>query len=129
MAALDFFVSGEKMAPEEAQSNAPRRRGRPPGSKNRRPRRARAGGGDLVAQLNTMVAELIKKNRQLQRQVARLTEKAGATKATKGVERGIRTLSRRVQKALGGQPQRKRRAAPANGRRKRATTTRRRKAS
>jgi len=52
------------MAPEEAQSNAPRRRGRPPGSKTRR-RRATGGGTDLVAQLNAMVAELIKKNRQL----------------------------------------------------------------
>jgi len=118
------------MAPEEAQTNAPRRRGRPPGSKNRQPRRTRAGGGDLVAQLNAMVAELIKKNRQLQRQVARLTERAGASKASKGVERGIRTLSRRVQKALGSQPARRRKpSAASNGRRKRATTTRKRRAS
>jgi hypothetical protein len=76
-----------------------------------------------------MVAELIKKNRQLQRQVAKLTEKAGANKATKGVERGIRTLSKRVQKALGSKPTRRRRAASTNGRRKRTTTTRRRRAS
>jgi uncharacterized coiled-coil protein SlyX len=117
------------MAPEEAQQNAPRRRGRPPGSKNRRARRGRAGGGDLVGQLNSMVAELIKKNKQLQRQVAKLTEKAGANKAGKGVERGIRTLSRRVQKALGSKPTRRRRTASTNGRRKRTTTTRRRRAS
>jgi uncharacterized coiled-coil protein SlyX len=117
------------MAPEEAQSNAPRRRGRPPGSKNRPTRRGRAGGGDLVGQLNTMVAELIKKNRQLQRQVARLTEKARADKANKGVERNIKSLSRRVQRALGTSKPTRRRAAPANGRRKRATTTRRRRAS
>ncbi len=116
------------MAPEEAQSTAPRRRGRPPGSKTRR-RRTAAGGGDLVAQLNAMVAELIKKNRQLQRQVARLSEKAGASKATKGVERSLRTISRRVQKALGGTTTRRRKAAPANGRRRKATTTRRKKAS
>ena len=76
-----------------------------------------------------MVAELIKKNRQLQRQVAKLSEKAGSTKATKGVERGIRTISRRVQKALGGKTTRRRKAAPANGRRRKATTTRRRKTS
>src|SRR5438093_270493 len=62
------------MAPEEAQQSGPRRRGRPPGSKNRRPGRRRAGGGDLVSQLNTMVAELIKKNRQLQRQVLKLRD-------------------------------------------------------
>jgi hypothetical protein len=76
-----------------------------------------------------MVAELIKKNRQLQRQVAKLSEKAGASKATKGVERGLRTISRRVQKALGGKTTRRRKAAPANGRRKKATATRRRRAS
>ena len=117
------------MAPEEAQSNAPRRRGRPPGSKTRRRRTTSGGGSDLVGQLNAMVAELIKKNRQLQRQVAKLSEKAGASNASKGVERGLRTISRRVQKALGGKTTRKRRAASTNGRRKKATTTRRRKAS
>src|SRR5438552_4319520 len=116
------------MAPEEAQSNAPRRRGRPPGSKTRRTRRTVGGGRDLVGQLNAMVAELIKKNRQLQRQVTKLSEKAGASKASKGVERGLRTISRRVQKALGGKTTTRRRAAPANGRR-RKTTTRRRRAS
>ncbi len=118
------------MAPEEAQSSAPRRRGRPPGSKTRRTRRARGGGVDLVGQLNKMVAELIKKNRQLQRQVAKLSEKAGASKATKGVERGLRTISRRVQKALGGKTTRRRKAASTNGRRRKAATTvRRRRAS
>lgn len=116
------------MAPEEAQSTAPRRRGRPPGSKTRR-RRAGSAGGDIVGQLNAMVAELIKKNRQLQRQVARLSEKAGASKASKGVERGLRTISRRVQKALGGQPTRRRRTAATNGRRRKTTTTRRRKSA
>ena len=117
------------MAQEEAQPTAPRRRGRPPGSKTRR-RRASSGGGDIVGQLNAMVAELIKKNRQLQRQVAKLTEKAGSSKASKGVERGIRTISRRVQKALGGQPaRRRRRTTAANGRRKRTTTTRRRRSA
>ena len=109
--------------PEEAQSNAPRRRGRPPGSKNKTPR---TGGADLVGQLNAMVAELIKKNRQLQRQVANLTARAERSSAGKSVERGIRTLSNRVQRALGSKPTRSRkRAAPANGRRKKATTRRR----
>ena len=117
------------MAPEEAQTSTPRRRGRPPGSKTRRRTATRGGGTDLIAQLNAMVAELIKKNRQLQRQVARLTEKAGASKATKGVERSLRTISRRVQKALGTKTTRRRKAAPANGRRRKAAATRRRKAS
>lgn len=114
------------MAPEEAQHNAPRRRGRPPGSKNKT-RSRRTGGGDLVGQLNTMVAELIKKNRQLQRQVAALTAKARASSTTKGVERGLRTISRRVQKALGGKTTRRRaKAAPANGRRRKTATRKRR---
>lgn len=114
------------MAPEEAQQNAPRRRGRPPGSKNKTTR-ARAGGGDLVGQLNSMVAELIKKNRQLQRQVASLTAKVEKSSAGKTVERGIKTLSRRVQRALGSKSTRARKkAAPTNGRRKRATTRKRR---
>jgi len=117
------------MAPEEAQSNAPRRRGRPPGSKTRRTRRTQGGGRDLVGQLNAMVAELIKKNRQLQRQVTKLSEKAGASKASKGVERGLRTISRRVQKALGSKTTRRRKAAATNGRRRKTATTRRRRAS
>jgi hypothetical protein len=75
-----------------------------------------------------MVAELIKKNRQLQRDVTRLTERARKSSATKGVERGIKTLSRRVQKALGGTTARRGRkpAAPTNGRRRKAATRRRR---
>ena len=72
-----------------------------------------------------MVAELISKNRKLERQVAKLSERAGASKATKGVERSLRTISRRVKKAL-GTTRRPRKVAPANGRRKKATTRRRR---
>ena len=115
------------MSPEEAQQNAPRRRGRPPGSKNKATRRRGAAGGDLVGQLNAMVAQLIKKNRQLTRQVATLSQRAEKSAAGRTVERGIRTLQRRVKKALGGAPKKRKRAAPANGRRKKATTTRRRR--
>src|SRR5207249_11927535 len=103
------------MAPEEAQQSGPRRRGRPPGSKNRRPGRRRAGGGDLVSQLNTMVAELIKKNRQLERQVVKLTEKANKSTSSKGVERGMRTLALRVPNALATTPARRGRAASTRG--------------
>ena len=115
------------MTPEEAQPNAPRRRGRPVGSKTRTPRK-RAAGGDLVTQLNAMVAELISKNRQLRREVNKLTDRARKSDASKSVERGIRTISRRVQRALGSTPTRRRRktAAPANGRRRKTTTRRRR---
>jgi len=126
-----FLFRGVKMAPEEAQQNAPRRRGRPPGSKTTRTRGVRAkraGASDLVSQLNAMVAALISKNRKLERQVAKLSDRAGASKTTKGVERSLRTISRRVQKALGPTRRRRKAAAPVNGRRKKATT-RRRKAS
>ncbi len=121
------------MAPEEGQQNAPRRRGRPPGSRNKttRARRTRGGGaGDLVGQLNAMVAELIKKNRGLQREVARLTERASKTPAGKSVERGLRTISRRVQRALDGGAKRRRKTttASSNGRRRKATPTRKRRA-
>ncbi|HKW71259.1 MAG TPA: hypothetical protein VJQ08_00365 [Candidatus Dormibacteraeota bacterium] len=76
-----------------------------------------------------MVAELISKNRQLRREVKRLTDRARKSEATKGVERGIRTISRRVQRALGATATRKRtkKAAPANGRRRKTTTKRRRR--
>ena len=116
------------MAPEEAQQNAPRRRGRPPGSKNRT-RSKRAEGGELVTRLNTMVAKLISENRTLRRQVTKLATKGTGT-ASKTVERGLRTISKRVERALGGKTTRRRTtAAPANGRRRKATTRRRRASS
>ena len=119
------------MSPEEAQQNPPRRRGRPPGSKTTRTRSKRAAGGELITQLNAMVAELISKNRQLQRQVTKLSERAGASSTNKGVERELRAISRRVQRALGTTTTKGRlkAAAPANGRRRKVTTRRRRAAS
>ena len=118
------------MAPEEAQQNAPRRRGRPPGSKNRTGRK-RAEGGELITRLNTMVAKLISENRTLRRQVAKMATKGKAT-STKTVERGLRTISKRVERALGTKTTRRRRstaAAPANGRRRKPATRRRRTSS
>jgi hypothetical protein len=116
------------MSPEEAQQNAPRRRGRPPGSKNRT-RGKRAEGGELVTRLNAMVAQLISENRTLRRQVAKLSTKGKGT-ANQTVERGLRTISRRVERALGTKkPGRRATAAAANGRRRKATTRKRRTAS
>jgi hypothetical protein len=115
------------MAPEEAQPNAPRRRGRPPGSKNRT-RRKRVDGGELVTRLNTMVARLISENRTLRRQVAKLSTKGKAV-GTKTVDKGLRAISRKVERALGTTGTRRPRAASSNGRGRKATTTRRRRAS
>ena len=114
------------MSPEEAQSNAPRRRGRPPGSKNRT-RRKRADGGELITRLNSMVAKLISENRTLRRQVAKLSTK-GIAAPTKKVDSGLRAISRKVERALSATKTRRGRAPSSNGRRKKATT-RRRKAS
>jgi hypothetical protein len=112
------------MSPEEAQQNAPRRRGRPPGSKNRT-RRKRAEGGELVTRLNTMVARLISENRSLRRQVAKMAAKGKST-GTKSVESGLRTISRRVERALSSKTTRRR--TSTNGRRKKAGTRKRRAA-
>ncbi|MFI5270193.1 MAG: hypothetical protein ACHQ7M_22670 [Chloroflexota bacterium] len=90
-------------------------------------RRKRIGGHELVEQLNAVVAQLIKENRKLKRQVEKLTER-GTTAASGAVERSLRTIQRRVQKALGTPKRRKRRtAAAAPATRKRATTTRKRR--
>jgi uncharacterized coiled-coil protein SlyX len=88
-----------------APSEAPKKR-----MAARRPRSSRAGGGDLVQQLNDMVAELIRENRKLKRQVDRLTER-GSTAASTAVERSLRTIQRRVQRALSGPVKKKRRAS------------------
>src|SRR5260370_13092 len=70
-----------------------------------------------------MVEELIKEKRKLKRQVEKLTT-GGAKAASGAVERSLRTIQRRVQKALGTPKRRKRRtAAAAPTARKRATPT------
>jgi hypothetical protein len=120
-------------ADESAQGQgAPRRRGRPPGAKSTttaRTRRKRLGGTELTEQLNRMVAELIKENRKLKRQVVKLTER-GVDSASSTVDRTLRTIQRRVQKALTAPVKRRRRktTAPATTRKK-AVTRRRKKTS
>jgi hypothetical protein len=106
------------------------RRGRPPGSTSKtgtRTRRKRLGGPELTEQLNHMVAELIRENRKLKRQVVKLTER-GTKVASTTVDRTLRTIQRRVQKALTAPAKRKRRkTAVAATTRKKAVTRRRRK--
>jgi uncharacterized coiled-coil protein SlyX len=102
------------MAPEEGSSGTSRRANRATTS-----RRAgkRVGGGDLIHQLNEMVAELIKENRKLKREVDKLTTK-GSAAASSAVERSLRTIQRRVQKALQVPVKRGRKTAGAKTRRK-----------
>jgi hypothetical protein len=77
-----------------------------------------------VKQLNAMVGELIKENRKLRRQVEKVAGRAGKSAAVKTVERALRAVSRRVEKALGEPQPRRRKAPPANGRKRKTTTTR-----
>jgi len=62
-------------------------------------RHRRLGGHELVEQLNAAVAALIKENRKLKRQVEKLTARVPA-RASGTVDRSLRTIQRRVQKAL-----------------------------
>ena len=65
------------------------------------------GGAELIQQLNDMVAELIKENRKLKREVDKLTLR-GSAAASSAVERSLRTIQRRVQRALKTPAKRKR---------------------
>jgi len=75
------------------------------------PRGKRLGGPELVEQLNAVVAQLIKENRKLKRQVENLTEKA-TSRASGTVDRSLRAIQKRAQLALGA-PVRKRRGRAA----------------
>lgn len=87
--------------------------------------RAKAATPEIVDQLHGMVNELIKENRKLKRQVDRLAAK-GSAAATGAVERGLRTLQRRVERALSGaQTARRRRTSVTRTRKTSSTTTRR----
>ena len=84
-------------------------------------RRKRIGGHELVEQLNAVVAQLIKENRKLKRQVEKLT--ARGTKAASGtVDRSLRAIQKRAQKALGAPVKRRKRRVASTAAKK---TTRR----
>jgi hypothetical protein len=109
---------------EEQTAPPRRRRGRPPGSgtgtRSTATRRRRLQGTELVESLNQMVNDLIKENRRLKRQLDRLVVKGGANDAG-SVERSLRSLQRRVQRAVApAAPTRRRRSStPANVTRRR----------
>ncbi|TMF89957.1 MAG: hypothetical protein E6I08_03895 [Chloroflexi bacterium] len=111
------------MADETAGTARPKRKytRRSTSSGTASTRRRRVGGAELVDSLNGMVSELIKENRKLRRQVERLSAK-GKTTSTGTIERGLRGIQRRVQRAMGS-------AAPTRRRARRATSTRTRKPS
>ena len=129
------------MAEESESQAAPKRRTRrTAGTRATRAtrtttsRRRATGGADLVDNLNAMVAELIKENRKLKRQLDRATAK-GTKVASAGFEKGLKAIQRRVQRALVGaaSPTRRRRTSATGTRRattrRAASTTRRRRTS
>lgn len=90
-----------------------------------RPRRRRAADNQAVDGLSSMVNQLIKENRQLRRQVDKLSARAtGATSMT--VERALLALQRRLQRAVDGAATattRRRTASAGAGRSGRGATT------
>jgi len=83
------------------------------------------GGAELVETLNEMVSQLIKENRSLKRQIAKLT--AGGTNPANGsTERMLRTLQRKVQRAVTATPAARRRRSPGASTAARPRTPRRR---
>ncbi|MGH7777511.1 MAG: hypothetical protein ACREPI_10105, partial [Candidatus Dormibacterales bacterium] len=90
-------------------------------------RRRRLRGPELVENLNQMVDQLIKENRKLRRQVDRLGARGTAASGTT-VERGLRSIQRRVQRAIDSGSTTRRRRTTTTTRRRRTTATRRRRA-
>jgi cell division septum initiation protein DivIVA len=83
-------------------------------------RRRRIGGHELVEQLNEVVAQLIKENRKLKRQIDKLTAR-GSSAASGTVDRSLRTIQRRVLKALNAPTKRRRRKSAAAPTKKKTT--------
>jgi hypothetical protein len=107
----------------EAQENSTtRRRRRPmrnsdvkPPSAARRSRRLRQPAEGVLADLDRMISALIKENRELQREINKLSRQAGG--ATSGtVERALRSVKRRISSAVrtGSTTRRRRSASPAS---------------
>jgi len=84
----------------------------------------RLGGHELVEQLNAAVAQLIKENRKLKRQVEKLSVRA-TSGASGVVDRGLRGIQKRVQKALTTTERRRRRRGPAAAAATKKTTRKR----
>ena len=89
-------------------------------------RTRRRPAASSLDELKTVVASLIKENQKLKRQLARIEAKANGT-AGNTVAKGLRTLARRVERALASRGPAKRRngrtSTTAAGRSRSATTT------
>jgi hypothetical protein len=121
--------------PTSEETATPRRRRRPRNAATAgttTTRRRRLTGSDLIESLRESVEQLIKENRSLKRQLAKATASGGSSSAP-GAERTLRSIQRKVLRAVGGDgaPRRRARATSSstrattstNGRRRRRTTT------
>jgi cell division septum initiation protein DivIVA len=84
----------------------------------------RLGGHELVEQLNAAVAQLIRENRKLKRQVEKMSARATSS-ASGAVDRGLRGIQRRVTKALTTTTRRRRRRVTAAAAAKKTTRKKR----
>jgi N-methylhydantoinase B/oxoprolinase/acetone carboxylase alpha subunit len=83
-----------------------------PSSTTRRSRGVRQPTQSVLADLDRMISALIKENRELQRQIDKLSRQAlGATSGT--AERALRSIQRRLSSAVGGRATTRRRRSVA----------------
>jgi hypothetical protein len=119
-------------SPTSEETATPRRRRRPRNAATTgttTTRRRRLTGSDLIESLRESVEQLIKENRSLKRQLAKATAGGGSSSAP-GAERTLRSIQRKVLRAVSGDGTSRRRtratstsrATPStNGRRRRRT--------
>src|SRR5215831_8901467 len=109
--------------PTSAETATPRRRRRTrtegaaaaPPTPRRRPR---LKGPELVESLRESVEQLLRENRSLKRQLTKA--EAGGTSTAAGAEKTLRSLQRKVARAMSSEaPRRRTRQPSANGRRRR----------
>ncbi len=103
----------EKTRTRRRRSRTARSGDMKPSSATRRGRGARQGAESVMADIDRMISALIKENRDLQRQIDKLSRQAaGAASGT--AERTLRSIQRRISGAVdGGRTTRRRRAVAA----------------
>jgi hypothetical protein len=104
-------------SPTSEETATPRRRRRPRGATTAATtssRGRRLHGADLIESLRESVEQLIEENRSLKRQLAKATA-GGASSAVTGAERTLRSIQRKVLRAVGGDPATRRRSRATSG--------------
>ena len=103
----------EKTTTRRRRSQTARSNDVKPSSATRRGRKVRQATESVVADLDRMISALIKEDRDLQRQIDKLSKQAlGATSGT--AERALRSIQRRISSAVDGRATtRRRRSGPA----------------